>query len=85
MKAGERAAGRLRRILLADKTAMPEGFALALKSDIERTLSQYMRLSGGAVVTIDTDERGGYFVEISARAEGIEGCRVMAFSQKGER
>lgn len=74
---GEEELRRLRRLLFSDKTRLPCGFAEALKSDLERTLSQYMRLSGRIELFIDIDDRGEYIVHISALADAVYPCKKL--------
>lgn len=75
---------RTRRILLSDKTRLPDGFAEAVRRDVERVLSQYMTLCAGVEVSLDVDEGGLYRVEIKTAAEAIVPCRGADWEKRPE-
>lgn len=71
MKEGRLAVNRLKSVLLKDKLDMSEGFMRALKNDLGRVLSYYMRLRADGVEVFIDGADDGYTVRIKATAEGI--------------
>lgn len=77
MNEGKMAVNRLRSVLLKDKLDMSEGFMRALKNDIGRVLSYYMRLRADGVEVFIDGADGGYTVRIKANADDIRQIKAI--------
>ena len=73
MRKSKECAIRARRILLKDKTQIPDGFNALLVGDVTRLLSHYMELSEPFVkLKISVLEEGNYEIKLVALAERIK-------------
>ena len=65
------AVNRLKNVLLKDKLDMSEGFMRALRNDLGRVLSYYMRLRPEGIEVCIDDADNGYTVRLKASTEDI--------------
>lgn len=73
MRKSKETAIRARRILLKDKTQIPDGFNALLVGDVTELLSHYVDLGESFVnLKITVLEEGNYEIELRAKAERIK-------------
>lgn len=71
------AVNRLKNVLLKDKLDMSEGFMRALRNDLGRVLSYYMRLRPEGIEVFIDDADNGYTVRVKASAEDIRQIKAI--------
>lgn len=77
MNEGRMAVNRLKNVLLKDKLDMSEGFMRALRNDLGRVLSYYMRLRPEGIEVFIDDAGNGYTVRVKASAEDIRQIKAI--------
>lgn len=77
MNEGRMAVNRLKNVLLKDKLDMSEGFMRALRNDIGRVLSYYMRLRPEGIEVFIDGADNGYIVRVKASAEDIRQIKAI--------
>ena len=77
MNEGRMAVSRLKNVLLKDKLDMSEGFMRALRNDLGRVLSYYMRLRPEGIEVFIDDADNGYTVRVKASAEDIRQIKAI--------
>lgn len=77
MNEGRMAVNRLKNVLLKDKLDMSEGFMRALRNDLGRVLSYYMRLRPEGIEVFIDDADNGYNVRVKASAEDIRQIKAI--------
>ena len=77
MNEGRMAVNRLKNVLLKDKLDMSEGFMRALRNDLGRVLSYYMRLRPEGIEVFIDDADNGYMVRVKASAEDIRQIKAI--------
>lgn len=77
MNEGRMAVNRLKNVLLKDKLDMSEGFMRALRNDLGRVLSYYMRLRPEGIEVFIDDADNGYSVRVKASAEDIRQIKAI--------
>lgn len=71
------AVNRLKNVLLKDKLDMSEGFMRALRNDLGRVLSYYMRLRPEGIEVFIDDADNGYTVRVKASAEDLRQIKAI--------
>lgn len=77
MNEGRMAVNRLKNVLLKDKLDMSEGFMRALRNDLGRVFSYYMRLRPEGIEVFIDDADNGYTVRVKASAEDIRQIKAI--------
>lgn len=77
MNEGRMVVNRLKSVLLKDKLDMSEGFMRALRNDLGRVLSYYMRLRPDGIEVFIDGAENGYTVRVKARAEDIRQIKAI--------